>query len=163
MVTRDGILAQVPITRAVLKNQYCNISQYLLSWYTASYHDPCIVMCSVLWSPYQYPLLKFTYVLCFHVFSFSVLSLSARVRSNVVFYVDVVAATKVCLVICQYRKKLERKFWMKLFWFSLSDELHIGAIRKSNLWATSRFLYLRESLLRNPILFIYLLTVVCEM
>ncbi len=101
--------------RAVLKNQYSNIMQYLFLWYLF-----CIVICITSWSPCQIPVLKFsdtkehlcTLLSCFQ-FHFAQLKCKSALKFSI-SHSDVMAS--VCSGICQYRSnKLERKFWIKYF------------------------------------------------
>ncbi len=59
-----------------------------------------------------------------YMFSVSVCPFKVWVHLNFISHLDVLAASSVCLVICQHRSnKLERKFWVYLFWLNLSAEI----------------------------------------
>ncbi len=110
-------------TRAVLKNWYGNISWYLFLWYR--YHDMYCVVRSLPKLNLKAQWHRRT-LMCF-IFILSISVCPVKVHLNFILGFDVMAATEVCLVIFQYHSnKLERKFWIKLFWLNLSVKLPIS-------------------------------------
>ncbi len=112
---------------------------------SVSYCDPCVMIQIILWSCCQNLSLKFNdtkehWCTLFSYLEFLSVQLKCRVHLNFIFHLDVMAATSVYLVICQNRSnKLERKFWIILFWLHLSLSYQHNVMTTQTVHSNLRF------------------------